>query len=200
MQKRSKVHPQCIVRADRKRESAKHVDGAKSPFRAKTNFGSASTAPRKRKKESPMKNRILVMTSLLMLCSLAATQVARAQDPLSVNIPFAFVAGETNLPAGEYRVQKMDRNSAVLLIRCDDPRTAIMVVTNATRSGKQQEQSKLVFHKYGEHYFLSQVWTAGFSSGRELLKTQREKEISLSAKQETPNQVILLASISQNKQ
>jgi hypothetical protein len=152
-----------------------------------------------KKKERPMKNRILVMASLLMLCSLAATQVVRAQEPLSVNIPFAFVAGETTLPAGEYRVQKMDRNNALMLIRCNEPRTAIMVVTNATQSGKQQEQSKLVFHKYGEHYFLSQVWNAGFSSGRELLKTQREREISLSAKQESPTQVILLASLSPTK-
>ena len=143
-----------------------------------------------------MKNRTLVMASMLVLCSFAATQVARAQEPLEVNIPFAFVAGDTTLPAGEYRVQKLDGNSAVMLIRCTEPRSAIMVVTNATRTGKQQEQSKLVFHKYGEHYFLSQVWNAGFSSGRELLKTQREKEIALSAKLETHNQIILVASAS----
>ena len=147
-----------------------------------------------------MKNRILVMASMLVLCSFAATQAARAQEPLAVNIPFAFVAGETTLPAGEYRVQKLDGSSAVLLIRCAEPRSAIMVVTNATRTGKQQEQSKLVFHKYGEHYFLSQVWNAGSSNGRELRKTQREKEIALSAKLQAPDQVIVAANISPIKQ
>ncbi len=147
-----------------------------------------------------MKKRILVLASLLVLCSFAATQAARAQEPLSVNIPFAFAAGETTLPAGEYRVQKMDGNGAVLLIRCTEPKASILVVTNSTGGGKQQEQSKLVFHRYGNHYFLSQVWNAGYRSGRELRIGQREKEIVLSAKLEKHDQVILIASASPIKQ
>ena len=93
----------------------------------------------------------------------------------------------------------MDTNNVVLLIRCMEPKAAIMVVTNATRSSKQQEQSKLVFNRYNDHYFLSQVWNAGFSSGRELLKTQQEKEIALSAKLQAPEQIIVAANISPNK-
>jgi len=146
-----------------------------------------------------MKKRILVMASLLVLCSFAATQVARAQEPMTVNIPFAFTAGDAALPAGEYRVQKMDGNGAVLLIRCSGPTAAAFVVTNATGGGKQQEQSKLIFNRYGDHYFLTQVWNAGYSSGRELRKTQQEKEIALSAKLETHDQVILIASFSPTK-
>jgi hypothetical protein len=147
-----------------------------------------------------MKKRILVLASLLVLCSFVATQAARAQEPLSVNIPFAFAAGETTLPAGEYRVQKMDGNGAVLLIRCTEPKASIMVVTNSTGGGKQQEQSKLVFHRYGNQYFLSQVWNAGYKSGRELRIGKREKEIGLSAKLEKHDQVILIASASPTKQ
>jgi hypothetical protein len=152
------------------------------------------------KEDDPMKKRIIAVASLLVLSSFAATQVARAQEPMLVNIPFAFTAGEAALPAGEYRVQKMDGNSAVLLIRCTEPRESAMVVTSATGGGKQQEQSKLVFNRYKDHYFLSQVWNAGYSSGRQLRKTQREKEIALSAKVETHNQVILVASVSPIKQ
>jgi hypothetical protein len=147
-----------------------------------------------------MKKRILAMTSLLVLGGFAATQAAKAQEPLAVNIPFAFTVGETALPAGEYRVQKMDTNNAVVLIRCDEPRKAIMVTTNAAGGGKVQEQSKLVFHRYGDQLFLSQVWTAGYSSGRELRIGIREKEISLSAKLQKHDDVILVASTFQNKQ
>src|SRR5215467_1340444 len=146
-----------------------------------------------------MKKRILAMTSLLVLCGFAATQAAKAQEPVAVNIPFAFTVGETALPAGEYRVQKMDSNSAVLLIRCDEPRKSIMVTTNAAGGGKVQEQSKLVFHRYGNQLFLSQVRTAGYSSGRELHIGQREKEISLSAKLQKHDEVILVASTFPNK-
>jgi hypothetical protein len=154
----------------------------------------------KRKRRNSMKKRILAMTGLLVLCSFAATQAARAQEQLSVNIPFAFTAGERTLPAGEYRVQKLDGSSAVLLIRCTEPRGAVMVVTGPTQSGKLQERSKLVFNRYNDHYFLSQVWNAGYSSGRQLRKTQREKEIALSANLQTRDQVILAANISPVKQ
>jgi hypothetical protein len=154
----------------------------------------------KRKRRNSMKKRILAMTGLLVLCSFAATQVVRAQEPLAVNIPFAFTAGERTLPAGEYRVQKMDGSSAVLLIRCTEPRESIMVVTGPTQSGKLQKQSKLVFNRYNDHYFLSQVWNAGYSSGRELRKTQREKEIALSAELQPRDQVIVAANISSIKQ
>lgn len=147
-----------------------------------------------------MKKRILAMTGLLVFCGFAATQVVRAQEPLAVNIPFAFTAGETTLPAGEYRVQKMDGNSAVLLIRCTEPRGAVMVGTHATGGGTPQEQSKLVFHRYGDQYFLSQVWNAGYSSGRELQISHPEKETGLLAKLERRDDVVLVASAFSNKQ
>jgi uncharacterized membrane-anchored protein len=152
------------------------------------------------KRRSPMKKRILAMASLLVVCSFAATQVARAQEPMTVNIPFAFTAGEAALPAGEYRVQKMDGNGAVLLIRCSDPTAAAFVTTIGTEAKEQQGRSKLVFNRYNDHYFLSQVWNAGYSSGRQLRKTAREKEIAQTAKLETQSQVILVASASPSKQ
>jgi hypothetical protein len=146
-----------------------------------------------------MKKHTLVIAGLLVLCGLAATQAVQAQEPLIVNIPFAFTAGAATLPAGEYRVQKMDSNSAVLLLRCGDPTAAAFVTTIGTQGKKQQEQSKLVFNRYNDHYFLSQVWVAGHSTGRELRQTAREKEIAQSAKLETKDQVVLLASLSPAK-
>ncbi len=35
----------------------------------------------------------------------------------------------------------------------------------------------LVFHRYGNTYFLSQVWMAGSSVGREMRKTRQERAI-----------------------
>jgi len=34
-----------------------------------------------------------------------------------------------------------------------------------------------VFHRYGNTYFLSQIWMAGESTGRELLKTREERAL-----------------------
>lgn len=147
-----------------------------------------------------MKKRILAMASLLAVCSFAATQVARAQEPMVVNIPFAFTAGDASLPAGEYRVEKIDGSGAVMLLHCTDPTASAFVMTNGTQGREQQKKSKLVFNRYKNHYFLSQIWHAGYSNGKELRKTAREKEIAQTASLETQSQVVLVASASPSKQ
>jgi len=143
-----------------------------------------------------MKKRTFVMTSLLLLSLMVAAQVVQAQEPVVVNIPFEFVAGKLTLPAGEYRVEKLENGSAVLLIHRADRGASAMVMSIATQANAPQSDSKLVFNRYGNRYFLSQYWSAGSSRGRLLLKSAREKEISRIARNETQGQVTLIASLS----
>jgi hypothetical protein len=143
-----------------------------------------------------MKKRSFVMASLLVLCSMAATQAARAQQPMVASIPFAFVVGNTTLPAGDYRVQVLDRNSKVLLIHCSDSSASAIVITNAAQAKELSSESKLVFNRYGNRYFLSQVWTAGSIHGRQLLKSPREEEVAQSARLETKGEITLVARLS----
>src|SRR2546422_3486746 len=49
------------------------------------------------------------------------------------------------------------------------PRSTLFPYTTLFRS---------IFNRYGNKYFLSQIWTAGSKSGRELPKSQRETERS----------------------
>ena len=143
-----------------------------------------------------MKKHTFVMTSLLLLSLMVTAQVVQAQEPVVVNIPFEFVAGQATLPAGEYRVQKLENGSAVVLIHCADPGASAMVMTIPSQANAPQSDSKLVFNRYGNLYFLSQYWMAGSSRGRLLLKSAREEEISRIAKIETRGQVTLVASLS----
>ena len=132
-----------------------------------------------------MKKRTFVTATLSVLSLIVAAQAVQADEPMLVNIPFAFVAGNETLPAGEYRVQKLDGNSTVVLIRCSDAKASAMVLSNAAQAKETQTQSKLVFKRYDNRYFLSQVWKAGSIRGRELLKSQAEKEIAQSASVKT---------------
>jgi len=143
-----------------------------------------------------MKKQSILLAGLLALLSMAATQVARAQETMVVNIPFAFTAGNVTLPAGEYRVQKLEQNSAVLLIHCWDAHMATLVVTNAAQAKEPQSQSKLVFNRYDNRYFLSQVWTAGSIRGRQLRKSPKEKEMAPLARIETKGEITLVARLS----
>jgi hypothetical protein len=140
-----------------------------------------------------MKNTLCRITGILALAFLATTQVARAQEAVLANIPFAFTAGEMTLPAGEYRVQKLTNDSSPLLIRSTDGNGASIVMTFAAPANAPQAKSKLVFHCYGNRYFLTQVWTAGSARGRELPKSAKEKEQALAAHNEAPEQVTIVA-------
>ena len=138
-------------------------------------------------------NKILCrMTGMLALALLAATQTVRAQEPVLANIPFAFTAGKMTLPAGEYRVQKPANNSPALLIQRTDASAAAIVMSIAVAANSRPTQTKLVFHRYGNQYFLSQVWRVGGSRGRELLKSAKEKEQAI-ARSEAPDQVTIVA-------
>jgi hypothetical protein len=142
-----------------------------------------------------MKTRALVMAGMMALTAMATTRVTRAQETMRVNIPFDFVAGNTSLPAGEYWVETSGPTHTLLLIDRKDAISSAFINTNAAVSAGPQSESKLVFNRYGDRYFLSQVWTAGYSTGRQLMKTAREKEIALTAKIETEGPVTLVAEL-----
>ena len=112
---------------------------------------------------------------VLSMAIVAASARAQASSPLLANIPFPFVVGDKTLPEGEYRLERMPfGRPEVLLIRDKDGHALTVVMTMAVLAKDWQAESKLIFNRYGNHYFLSQIWTQGDNSGRELFKSQRE--------------------------
>jgi hypothetical protein len=67
-----------------------------------------------------------------------------------------------------------------------------LVLGHSCESSKTPERSKLVFHRYGDRYFLAQIWVAGYNSGRELPKSRQEVEV---AQDYTLQNVVLVASL-----
>lgn len=111
---------------------------------------------------------------------------------LVVNVPFTFTAGKATLPAGEYRVEK-SRTDSVMLIRRAGQKAAAFVTSVPVVATAEQAESKLIFHRNGKRYFLSQLWMAGHAGGRELALSAKEKEEALRARIETPDQVTIIA-------
>jgi hypothetical protein len=142
-----------------------------------------------------MKTRALVMAGMMALTAMASTRVAQAQELLVVNIPFDFVAGNMTLPAGEYSIKVAAPERTLLLIDRKHAVASGFMNTHAVAKTEIQTESKVIFNRYGDRYFLSQVWAAGSSSGRQLLKSAREKEMAQIAKSETHGQVTLVAEL-----
>ena len=144
-----------------------------------------------------MKTRALVVAGVMAMTFVATARVAQAQEIMRVNIPFDFVAGDRALPAGEYTVAVSGPLHTLILNDRKDSASAILD-SQAVRAADAQSQSKLIFNRYGDRYFLSQVWSEGNYSGRQLFKSAREKEMAQIAKSETDGQVTLVAELPRN--
>jgi len=140
-----------------------------------------------------MKKTFIRMAGIVALAFLAAPLMVRAQQPMQADIPFAFTAGKAMLPAGEYVVKELGTGIGVLQIQSKDGNGALYAASFSTRRSEAQSECKLIFHRYGNRYFLWQVWSGGSPSGRELPKSAKEKEQALAARHEAQDQVTIVA-------
>jgi hypothetical protein len=133
------------------------------------------------------------MFALLVLSLMLATVSAYGQSVLvKANIPFEFSVTGATLPAGAYTIQSLTAEGMVLSIRDSDMKAQEMVLAIECESRNDAQQSKLVFHRYGDRYFLAQVWVAGRNLGHRIPKSPRETEV---AKDYTMPEVVLVAAL-----
>lgn len=122
-----------------------------------------------------MKNFISILSStvlagVLSLGTLASMPSASAQAVAKADIPFAFHVGNTLMPPGTY---KLTRNSNFTYILRGPGSSAAFVVMRAESSIKDRG-SVITFNRYGDRYFLSQVWDG--HDGLECSPSRAEKE------------------------
>ena len=106
------------------------------------------------------------------------------------NIPFSFSLNKETLPAGEYEIRAVDSAAGdhTLAITNREAKMGMMFLTNTVSSPLAPDKAKLVFKRYGDQYFLSQIW--GVASVRELPISPREKELALG---HAPTKAVVMA-------
>lgn len=126
---------------------------------------------------------ISTLRNSFLLCALAAgaffsTSNAMAQDEAAVAvIPFAFENGSQHLPAGTYRI---DLTSGPLIrVQGSTANSTGYAMTIEATAHKTSQTGKIVFHRCGDRYFLSAVWLPNESTGREVVKSRREKQLQI---------------------
>jgi hypothetical protein len=125
-----------------------------------------------------MTNRVARLLSVGI--ALAAVAAVHAQDrTMTADVPFSFYMGSSPMPHGAYRVNEISSGAVVSLnaLQIDANKA---VTTHALAGKNQTEPARLVFHRYGEDYFLAEIWTGDTSVGRVLARSPREKELAQS--------------------
>jgi hypothetical protein len=96
---------------------------------------------------------------------------------MKVNIPFAFGVEGHSLPAGQYLVFTVTPERSIRIVSTDGKHFAI-VNDLPNYASEPSPNSRLVFHRYGNEYFLAQVWTAGQNVARNPLSSKKAMEIA----------------------
>src|SRR5437870_9242448 len=127
-------------------------------------------------KRQVVKGLTMLVITLALAAASALVANGQSKQRLIAQVPFDFVVAEKTLRAGEYHVRAVNQSGDAIGIKNVDG-DEMLRISSAKERGDRQMKAKLVFHRYGSTYFLSETWMAGESTGRELPKTRQERAI-----------------------
>jgi hypothetical protein len=111
--------------------------------------------------------------ALVAVAALLTAVSAAAQDhAMKANVPFNFTVNGNSLPAGEYTIGSTSAN--VFSLRNPQQKVNIWAIGMAATNERGQSGS-LLFHKYGDRYFLSEI-SYPHSSARVHLPTSKTEK------------------------
>ena len=135
-----------------------------------------------------MKRNLIGTLSLVVLSLLLNATGAYAQAVAKGDVPFAFMVGKKQLPAGSYEITP--NGQSTIVIRNGETGTAVLSVVR--KDSPSKSSPKLVFHQLGSQYFLAQVWGAEGRAEMIIPTSPLEKELRIAqAPSNTVGQVVI---------
>ena len=130
----------------------------------------------------------LAMAAVVIAALLSTLLPAQSFD-LRANIPFAFRVGQTQLPAGEYSIVHRG-DGPTILQEANGHHAAMIAFGVGQERSSRRTTGALEFNRYGENYFLAEVWPPYSQRGVTLPKSRKETEL---ARRFTPSQTVGIA-------
>lgn len=127
---------------------------------------------------------------LITFCAFVALRTGFSQSAglpvIAVDIPFSFEAAGMSMPAGHYVLRHFPNPNWILIVNRDQ-RSVATVPVQESQAPTTAENPKLVFHRYGDTYYLSQVWTSQDSQMHLCYKSN--SELAMAKRYESPTVV-----------
>ena len=117
---------------------------------------------------------VLAMSFLVSMLAVAPAS-AKSVGDVRAQIPFDFHVGDSLMPAGNYQISALNDDGSALRIG-DGKRGTIALTDSKQAKAGSEARPRLIFHKYGDQYFLVAVWGAD-QTGRELRESKRERRL-----------------------
>ncbi len=108
--------------------------------------------------------KLLLKMGLLSLLSVMPL-AAQINNGVDFTATFPFYAGNAKLPAGNYKVVRLDDNADILQIENRDNLHSVLVDFTPTEAALPHRDSAVTFEKYGNTDYLDRVWIEGEEYG-----------------------------------
>jgi hypothetical protein len=118
-----------------------------------------------------------LLVALLVSAPLLANAQVSQKVAIAGQVPFEFVVGDRIVPAGKCIVQAAPTAGDTILIRNDDASVRLFSSLTFGETRRVPETHELVFHKYGDRYFLSEIRVAGNRVVYEVPVSREEAEL-----------------------
>ena len=107
---------------------------------------------------------------------------AQIMGQFEVSVPFEFHVGNSKLPAGKYVIHTLDDSGlTVMEISSADGSTSVLFDVRSVEADSVPARNELIFNKYGNRYFLAQLFDEGNRNGDEVVASRDEKKIGQAA-------------------
>ena len=119
--------------------------------------------------------KYLTAIALFIAATFITAGKAIAQDyAVQATIPFHFTVNGSQLPAGNYTLGSDITNPRILNISDRTQHVHVMVLARPSAEEKRKA-NQLVFHKYGDQYFLSEIRSQESAINLQLATSKQEK-------------------------
>jgi len=113
--------------------------------------------------------------ALFVAASFITAGGALAQDQqVKATVPFNFTVNSSSMPAGNYTIGSASTSGNILTI-ADWEKHVHVLAMGQRDSGTTVKSGHLVFHKYGDQYFLSEICYAGSSATVQFPSSKAER-------------------------
>jgi hypothetical protein len=139
-----------------------------------------------------LKTVLTVLAVLIFILGISLSSQAQVEPRvlLRVDIPFDFIVGGMHLSAGQYTLLHVGGANTIMLRNAAGHGEALVRVS-VSEVNPEIAEAKLVFTKYGDNVFLSQIWTEPDSQVHQCFKCREEQ--TLESQKTKPETMTLLA-------
>jgi len=115
----------------------------------------------------------IALIALAGACTTGSSLLAQSHE-VRANVPFDFVVGSKQMPAGNYKFFAEPNDTIVI---ANDKQQITVLSRTEEASDTRVYSSRLEFDKFGDHYFLREIRCPSIGTNVELPVSKLEKQI-----------------------